>query len=74
MGRMKTIAPAPGNNRLLRPRALAEILGITVTTIWRMRQRGDLPEPIRISPGAVGWREADIEAWITARAAERRSA
>jgi predicted DNA-binding transcriptional regulator AlpA len=52
---------------LLRPRDVAEYLGVSVVTIWRMRRRGDFPEPIRISPGAVGWRAADIEAWLRSR-------
>jgi predicted DNA-binding transcriptional regulator AlpA len=36
-----------------------------------MRQRRELPEPINISAGAIGWRESDIAAWLDAR--ERRA-
>lgn len=36
-------------------------------TNWRMRKRGDFPEPVRISPGRIGWYEDDIDAWIASR-------
>lgn len=54
-------------DRILRPRRLAEHLGVSLTTLWRMRQRGELPRPIRISAGAVGWRLSKIEAWLSER-------
>ena len=59
------------SDRILRPRELADRIGLSLATLWRLRRRGDLPEPIRLSPGCVGWRTSDIEAWLTARA-ERR--
>lgn len=57
--------------RILSPRQLVELTGLSPATIWRMRRRGDLPDPIRLSPGRVGWREADIERWIEQRAQAR---
>jgi prophage regulatory protein len=58
-------------DRILRPRELAERIGLSLATLWRLRRRGDLPEPIRLSPGCVGWRASEIDAWLTERA-ERR--
>ena len=55
-------------DRILRPRELADRVGLSLATLWRLRRRGDLPEPIRLSPGCVGWRTSDIEAWLAARA------
>lgn len=52
---------------LMRPRELARALGVSTTTLWRMRRRGDLPDPIRISPGAVGWRADEIDEWLASR-------
>jgi prophage regulatory protein len=59
-------------DRILRPRQLADRIGLSLATLWRLRRRGDLPEPIRLSPGCVGWRTSDIEAWLSARAERRR--
>lgn len=63
--------PSPFS-RIVRPRELSALLGISYSTVWRMQKRGDFPRPIQISTQAVGWRLADIEAWIAAR--EARSA
>lgn len=43
---------------------LARMLSISKPTIWRMRESGRLPEPLRVTSQAVRWRRADIEAWI----------
>ena len=47
------------------------LIGLSLATLWRLRRRGDLPEPIRLSPGCVGWRSSDIEAWLSARVGRR---
>jgi prophage regulatory protein len=52
---------------VLSPRVVEARLGIDATTIWRMRRRNEFPQPIRLSPGRVGYRRADIEAWIASR-------
>lgn len=66
-----SITPAVPSIEVVSPRLVAELLGhISLTTLWRMRQRGEFPEPVRLSPGRCGWRRTDIEAWLTER--ERR--
>lgn len=66
---MKQATTAP--DRILRPPEVAEdVLGISVSTLWRMRQRGEFPEPIRLSSQAVGWRWSTIAAWLDEREAE----
>ena len=57
--------------RILRPRVLADHLGVSIATLWRMRQRGDLPDPIRISKNCVGWTASTIQQWLSAREAKR---
>ncbi len=65
------VATSPSHRQdcdLLSPRETARMLGnISDTTLWRMRQRGEFPEPVRISPGRKGYRLADIAAWLDAR-------
>jgi prophage regulatory protein len=55
--------------RLLRKRAVCDRVQLSSTTIWRLQRAGRFPKSIRISAGAVAWREADIERWIAERAA-----
>jgi prophage regulatory protein len=34
------------------------------STLWRLSRSGAIPRPIRITPGRIGWREADVAAWL----------
>lgn len=53
--------------QILRPSQVAAILAVSKVTLWRMQRRGELPPPIRISPGAVGWRASTIRGFIRER-------
>ena len=44
------------------------------TTLWRLERRGAFPERRQLSPGAVGWVEAEVEEWILSRTARSRGA
>ncbi|PZQ64539.1 MAG: hypothetical protein DI570_05050 [Phenylobacterium zucineum] len=53
--------------RFLPWREVAVSTGLSRTTAWRLQKRGDFPSPYAISPGRVGYREAEIEAWRVSR-------
>ena len=55
------------SSRLLRLPVVVACVGLPATTIWRQRRRGQFFDPVRISPGCVAWREADVESWIASR-------
>jgi predicted DNA-binding transcriptional regulator AlpA len=61
-----TIATVP-NDSILSPKMVAALTSLSTTTIWRLRRRREFPEPARLSPGRVGWRRADVIAWLDAR-------
>jgi len=42
---------------MIRPRDLAARLGIHRTTLWRAVRRGEIPPPVHITAGAIGWPE-----------------
>ncbi len=48
---------------LLSAETVAELLGISIRTLWRLRAAGRLPRPVRLG-GSVRWRPEDIQAWI----------
>jgi excisionase family DNA binding protein len=48
---------------LLSAERVAELLDISIRTLWRLRAAGKLPAPIHLG-GSVRWRTRDIEAWI----------
>ena len=53
--------------RLLRIREVAARVGLSETTIKRLRRTGAFPEPVRITVGTVGWAEDVIDRWIDER-------
>lgn len=69
---MSTKAATAAPTRLLRRRAVAERVGLSAVTIWRLERSGQFPKAIRISPGAIAWKESDVEEWIEER--QRRTA
>ena len=54
-------------SRLLRLPEVIERVGLSKTTLWRLRQAGEFPEPVALSLGRNGWYEADIDRWIAGR-------
>src|SRR4051812_19927296 len=52
------------DRQILRIRDIAQQLGLSRSTIYRLMQRGDFPSQVRLSDHAVGWRAADIIAWL----------
>lgn len=68
MSNATAFATNPSQDRILRPRELAGYLSLSLATLWRLRRAGSLPEPIRLSPGCVGWRASVVDAWLAARA------
>lgn len=53
------------NNKLfIRQNELAQLLGVSNTTIWRWRKADHLPKPIALSHRIIGWRSVDIDIWL----------
>lgn len=53
--------------RVLRlPQVMARI-GLKRSWIYAAVNRGDFPQPVKLSIRAVGWRVADVDAWIAGR-------
>ncbi|MGX0975927.1 prophage regulatory protein [Roseovarius sp. MBR-51] len=43
------------------------VTGLSRSTLYAMMAEGDFPKPIKLGKRAVGWREADIIAWLESR-------
>ena len=54
-------------NRYLGWREVVRHLGISRTTLWRWLRSGQFPPPVRLGPGRVAFREADLIEWAAAR-------
>ena len=53
-------------DRLVRQAELAELVGVSDSTLRRWVKAGLLPAPIRLGPTGhhKAWRESDIDAWF----------
>ncbi|MFH5884690.1 helix-turn-helix transcriptional regulator [Halalkalibaculum sp. DA3122] len=54
-------------SRIIRPKELANMLSISISTIYKMQGDGQLPAKVKISSHAVGWLRSDIEEWLSSR-------
>ncbi|WP_288939240.1 AlpA family transcriptional regulator [uncultured Roseovarius sp.] len=52
---------------ILRRPDVERITGLSRSTLYAMMAEGEFPKPIRLGKRAVGWREADIAAWLESR-------
>ncbi|MEX2633681.1 MAG: AlpA family phage regulatory protein [Balneolales bacterium] len=50
--------------KIIRPAELAEMLSVSITTLWRMEKEGRLPKRFKISNKAVGWLESVLDEWL----------
>ncbi len=61
------LATSRPERQILRVADLQAQLGLSRTTIWRLRRAGEFPQPIRLSANAVGWPAHLIDEWLTKR-------
>ena len=59
--------------RVLRKRAVVKKVGYSGMHISRLEKAGQFPKRIQLGPNSVGWIEAELDAWIEAKVAERDS-
>ncbi|WP_374011524.1 helix-turn-helix transcriptional regulator [Vibrio parahaemolyticus] len=48
----------------IRANELCDALDISLSTLFRWRKAGIVPEPIALGPRIVGWRTSDIQNWL----------
>ncbi|WP_416831815.1 MAG: helix-turn-helix transcriptional regulator [Erythrobacter sp.] len=59
----------PGPVQIIRHAKVCEKLNVSSAKLFDMIAKGQFPRPFTIIPGgrAVGWLEADVDAWIVER-------
>jgi prophage regulatory protein len=43
------------------------VTGLCRSSLYDQLKKGQFPEPVKLGKRAVGWRESDLDAWITSR-------
>ena len=54
-------------SRLLTCEDVIEVTSLSRSTIYRLVAKNGFPRPLRLSPGRVGWTQADLDSWFVAR-------
>jgi prophage regulatory protein len=54
-------------NNILRLPGVKQKTGQSRSTIYDKVQRGEFPAPVKIGERAVGWVEAEVDAWVKDR-------
>ena len=50
--------------RLLQVRAVALLVGMGKSTIWRKAKSGDFPKPVQVSAGITRWKLSEVNEWL----------
>ena len=59
-------APAPEAPLLIDAGRVALLLGVSTRTVWRMVERGQFPQPVRLNRKFARWKRSDVLAWVEA--------
>ena len=54
-------------NRILRRHEVESQIGLSRSSIYQMMSDGEFPLPIKLGKRAVGWREQEINKWLSDR-------
>lgn len=60
-------AVAVQQERFVRFGAVAEMIGLSRSTIWRMEQEGKFPKRVQLGSKSVAWRLSDLIRWMSER-------
>jgi prophage regulatory protein len=58
------------SNRVLRLPDVNDRVGLSRSSIYSMIASGKFPRPVALGARSVGWREVDIDTWLTALGAK----
>jgi len=54
----------PDLAELLDVKTVAKLLSCSPRTVWRLRDRGAIPQPLILGAGLVRWRRATLLRWL----------
>lgn len=54
-------------DKILRPKAVVQMVGLSRTTLWRLENAGQFPARRKISRAAIGWLESEVLKWMAER-------
>jgi len=55
---------------ILRMPDILKITGLSISTIWRFEKKGIFPKRRKIGLRAIGWKQSEIDEWLTTRTSQ----
>jgi len=62
------------SHKILRLPTVKDLTGLSRSTIYLRISKNEFPAPISLGGRAVGWVEADVNAWLSEKIASSKSA
>jgi prophage regulatory protein len=60
--------PTPATtSRILRLPETRRVTGVSRTTLYDWMKAGRFPQAVKLGPRSIGWRESDINDWLSSR-------
>ena len=53
--------------KLLTLHEVAEVLRLSIPTLWRLRKKSEFPQPVKLSDRRIAFVESEILAWVESR-------
>ncbi len=70
---MENHAAPPAQRRLIRLPEVIATVGVCRAEIYRLAAAGKFPRPVPLGPMTSAWDSNEVQAWISARIAEREA-
>lgn len=55
----------PQMDSILKLPEVTRITGIGRSNLYALIQRGEFPKPVKLSVRSVGWRQSEVNAWLS---------
>ncbi len=57
-------APRAEMDSILRLHDVLQISGASRSSIYKWKNEGKFPQPVKLGPRAVGWRRSEVQQWL----------
>lgn len=54
-------------DKFIRFGSLAEMVGLSRTTIYRLEQQGQFPKRVKLGSNSVAWRQSEVLNWMSVK-------
>lgn len=55
------------NDRIIRLKEVTKHVGLSPSTITRLRNNDEFPKPVQLTPRIIGWKLSEINEWLESK-------